>query len=82
MSETIKDFVGQDAKVGDYFAYALVVGRSASQAIYQLREILPEGKVRAHKIDESYGFNNTWKYKKCEYDKQLGEYRYRDMTEV
>jgi hypothetical protein len=58
----IKDFIGQDVVVGDYFAYPLIVGRSASMALYQLVSIGEAGKVKARKLNESYGFNNSWRY--------------------
>ena len=50
----MKDILGREAKVGDLFAYALTVGRSANMAVYELREI-KNGKPKAHKIVESYG---------------------------
>lgn len=72
----IKDFIGQDVVVGDYFAYPLIVGRSASMAIYQLMDVDEKG-VKARKLNESYGFNGSWKYKK--WDGNGNEHR--DMTE-
>ena len=52
----MKDILGNEANVGDLFAYALIVGRSANMAIYELREITDAGKAKAHKVMESYGF--------------------------
>ena len=51
----MKDILGREAKVGDLFAYALIIGRSANMAVYELREIKENGSVKAHKLLESYG---------------------------
>lgn len=83
----MKDFLGREVNPGDYFAYPLIVGRSASMGLYQMVAVV-EGKdiwsstnvtlkVKARKINASYGFNNEWKYKK--WDSDAG---YVDMTEA
>jgi hypothetical protein len=60
----MKDMLGQEVGPGDYFAYALMVGRSANMAIYKFVEEVTkkktysdeiETKVRAIKLHESYG---------------------------
>lgn len=76
----IKDFLGRDCDVGDYFAYPLTVGRSASMALYQLKEIKADGGVKAHKINESYGFNACTRYKNFIWDEVTREGEWVDMT--
>ena len=78
----IKDFLGRECDVGDYFAYPLTVGRSANMALYQLKEIRPNGSVKAHKIDASYGFHYESKYKKWIWDNLTNTGEYVDMTEA
>lgn len=78
----IKDFMGRECQVGDYFAYPLTVGRSASMALYQLKEIRPNGSVKAHKMNESYGFNAANRYKKFVWDDLTNTGGYVDMTEA
>jgi hypothetical protein len=52
----MKDFLGQDVQVNEYFAYPLTVGRSACMALYKLVGVLEDGvKVKAIKIESSYG---------------------------
>lgn len=72
----MKDLLGREVQVGNYICYALTAGRSANLAVYQVKEVL-DNKIKAVKIDESYGWGNSWKYRT--YDRKLGEYR--DMTE-
>lgn len=90
----MKDILGREAKVGDLFAYALVVGRSANMAVYELREI-KDGKAKAHKIMESYGYGGTalpahkepseWHQKSMthtwEYNPSTGESGWQPLTE-
>ena len=78
----IKDFLGREVNIGDYFAYPLTVGRSANMALYQLKEIRPNGSVKAHKINASYGFNRFSKYKKWVYDETTRDGDWVDMTEA
>ena len=78
----IKDFLGRECEVGDYFAYPLTVGRSASMALYQLIEIKPNGGVKAHKINASYGFNADTRYKNFIWDKVQSTGEWVDMTEA
>ena len=59
----IKDFIGQEVNVGDYFAYPLIIGRSASMAIYKLHSITDDGKGEAIK-KHAPRHRSTWKYKK------------------
>lgn len=86
----MKDLLGRKIKVMDYIAYALTVGRSASLAVYQVREVFDD-KVKAHKLTESYGWMNgeypflkgvKHKYVKHQYNSQLGEYEYFEMQEA
>jgi hypothetical protein len=74
----MKDFIGQEVNVGDYFAYPTIVGRSASMNIYQLREVV-KGKARAHPINRSYGLAEN-PYRVFDYDPAKGGGYYRDMT--
>lgn len=50
----MKDLIGREVQVGNYICYALTAGRSANLAVYQVREVT-EDKIKAIKIDESYG---------------------------
>lgn len=77
---SIKDFVGRDVTIGQYFAYPLMFGSSSSMALYQLTEIRDDGGVKALKINESYGFNPAYKYRKWQYDYATGEGTYIQMT--
>jgi len=73
----MKDFLGQEVNVGDYFAYPTIVGRSASMNVYQFRDIV-NGKVKAHPIERSYGlYGNPYEV----FDLlEEGKYGYRPMT--
>jgi len=53
----MKDMLGREIQVNDYIAYALTAGRSACLGIYQVREV-SEDKIKAHKLDASYGHGN------------------------
>ncbi len=59
----IKDFLGNEVKEGDYFAYPLVVGRSANMAIFQFSGLNKSGNVKARPVKRAYG-NDFFKYKK------------------
>jgi hypothetical protein len=48
----MKDMFGVEIKVGDRIAYALISGRSAVQAVYDVFEV-GDLYVKAHKIAES-----------------------------
>jgi hypothetical protein len=74
----MKDFIGQEVNVGDYFAYPTIVGRSASMNIYQFRGIVND-KVKAHPINRSYGLKEN-PYKVFEYNTETKHGYYRDMT--
>lgn len=76
----MQDFIGQEVTVGDYFAYPLIVGRSASMAIYKLHSTFEDGRVKAIKQDESYGFDSSYKYKKTIYNVADNKYECIDMT--
>jgi len=78
----MKDFLGQDVQVNEYFAYPLTAGRSACMALYKLVGVLEDGvRVKAIKIESSYGFDHSWKYKTYKKSKE-GVYEYRDMTDT
>ena len=68
----MKDFIGQEVNIGDYFAYPLTIGRSAAMAVYRLVKINESGTVGANKIDATYSIA-PWRYDE-------GESRWRDMT--
>jgi hypothetical protein len=72
-----KDFLGREVNVGDYFAYPLTLGRSATMALYKLISFNESGSVKACKICSSYG-GDTHRY--MMYDYKILEYR--DMTEA
>ncbi len=74
----MKDFLGQEVNVGDYFAYPTIVGRSASMNVYQFKDIV-NGKVKAHPIDRSYGMANKDPYQVFYYNSN-DDYGYRPMT--
>lgn len=79
----MKDLLGRQVQVGQYICYALTAGRSANLAVYQVKEVL-EDKIKAVKIDSSYGHYGThlhtfasgltapWKYAK--WDKKLQQH--------
>ena len=67
----MKDMFGVEIKVGDKVAYALVSGRSAVQAVYEVFEV-GELHIKAHKITESY---RTQPYM-VEVDGEMVEYKY------
>lgn len=59
----IKDFLGAEVKMDDYFAYPLLAGRSANMAIFQFKGLNKSGNVKARPIKRSYGDfskNNKW----------------------
>lgn len=61
----IKDFIGQDCDVGDYFAYSVLSGRSPVLGIYKLVEIRDEYRVTAQLVA---GNSIEWKKKTYDYD--------------
>lgn len=75
----IKDFLGREVNVGDYFAYPLSIGRSNCMALYQLKVILEDGRVKARKVVESAG-SSFHKYRIFEYDAINNTGAYVDMT--
>ena len=91
----MKDIIGREAKVGDLFAYALIIGRSANMAVYELRGFNESGNVKAHKIMESYGYggtelpahktSNEWQQKsfthEWKYDPSTGKGDWHPLTE-
>lgn len=75
----IKDFLGREVNVGDYFAYPLSIGRSNCMALYQLKVILDDGRVKARKVVDTGGLS-AYKYKNFEYDAVNNTGAYVDMT--
>ena len=75
----IKDFLGREVLVDNYFAYPLSAGRSNCMALYQLKLILDDGRVKARKVVESGG-PSMYKYKNFEYDHVNNTGAYVDMT--
>lgn len=75
----IKDFLGRDVSVDDYFAYPLSIGRSNCMALYQLKVILDDGRVKARKVVDTAG-SSFHKYKNFEYDAVNNTGKYVDMT--
>jgi len=80
----MKDFLGNEVKQGDYFAYPLIIGRSANMAIFQF-DCVKDGKVKAKPMERAYGGDSTSnKFKVWErVFNDKGEYvsgAYRDMT--
>jgi hypothetical protein len=76
----MKDMLGQEVNVGDYFAYPLVAGRSANMAIYQFKEETVDGKVKAKPITRTYGneyFNQVLNLpsKYCKWVHDKGEFQ-------
>lgn len=59
----IKDFLGAEVKMDDYFAYPLTIGRSANMAIFQFKGLNKSGNVKARPIKRAYN-NDFTKYKK------------------
>jgi len=51
----MKDFLGNDVVQGDYFAYPLIIGRSANMAIFQFDKVDDKGKVKARPCTRAYG---------------------------
>jgi hypothetical protein len=74
-----KDFLGNEIKPGDYFAYPLTIGRSAQMALFQYVQENASGTHKARPIMRSYGYNSPNKYRVFDY-KDDGSYGYRDMT--
>jgi hypothetical protein len=79
----MKDFIGNEVGPGDYFAYALTIGRSASLAVYQFVEVKND-KVRAIKKRESYGPKDGREWSQQQIKRKLvlqdGEHVYVDRT--
>lgn len=85
----MKDLLGREIKPGHYIAYALIVGRSANQAIYEVKEV-GDGVMKARKLDASYGmsynkridptYNLPIKYLKFSYDTASGKGEYVPMS--
>lgn len=67
----MKDMFGVEIKVGDKIAYALVSGRSAVQAVYEVFEV-GELHIKAHKITESYRAQHNY----INIDGELVDYKY------
>jgi hypothetical protein len=59
----IKDFLGHEVNLDDYFAYPLTIGRSANMAIFQFKDLNKNGNVKALPIKRSYK-NDLFRYKK------------------
>jgi len=77
----MKDFINQDVQVGEYFAYPLTVGRSASMALYRLVSVLEDGvRVKACKVESTHTYMDSYKYKTYKKNGN-GDYEYRDMTQ-
>ena len=60
----IKDFLGFEVKMDDYFAYPLTIGRSANMAIFQFKGLNKNGNVKARPVKRAYNNNDLFKYKK------------------
>ena len=60
----MKDFLGNDVEMDDYFAYPLTIGSSCQMAIFQYKGIHPSGVgVKAKPVTRSYGrtpFYEKW----------------------
>jgi len=54
----VTDFLGNKLEVDDYFAYALTLGRSAQQAIFQYKGKNPSGTYKARPVSRSYERND------------------------
>ena len=57
----MKDLINREIKEGQYITYALTEGRSANLAIYKVSKVFEE-KIKAIKIEASYGHNNYGTY--------------------
>lgn len=75
----IKDFLGREVSVDDYFAYPLSIGSSNCMALYQLKVILDDGRVKARKVVESAGAS-FHKYRFFKYDEINNTGEYVEMT--
>ena len=53
----VTDFLGNKLEINDYFAYALTLGRSAQQAIFQYKGKNPSGTYKARPVSRSYERN-------------------------
>jgi hypothetical protein len=73
----IKDFLGTEVNLDDYFAYPLISNRSANMAIFQFKGLNENGNVKARPIKRTYEGGKFFKYIK--WDKTIGDYV--DMTE-
>jgi len=73
----MKDFLGQEVVVGDYFAYPTVIGRSAYMSVYQFKDVV-NGKVKAHLVHRSYNMAKN-PYQVFYYNSS-DDYGYRPMT--
>lgn len=73
----IKDFLGTEVKMDDYFAYPLTIGRSANMAIFQFKGLNKSGNVKARPVKRAYGGSHLFKYRKWDKNKR----DYVDMTE-
>lgn len=84
----MKDLFNREIQVGNFIAYALTAGRSANLAIYEVKEVFPN-KVKAHKIEESYGshgsyihsgFNMPFHHLRYVYDEKAGTGEFEKLT--
>ena len=57
----IKDFLGSEVKMDDYFAYPLTIGRSANMAIFQFKGLNKSGNVKARPVKRAYGMYTKYK---------------------
>lgn len=60
----IKDFLGKEVEIDDYFAYPLVIGRSANMAIFQFKGTNKSGNVKARPVKRAYDGGDFLKHKK------------------
>lgn len=77
----MKDFLGVEVQIDDYFAYPLIIGRSANMAIFQYKGVTENGSVRGRPINRSYSYgqyNDSYKYKK--WDRKTDKWV--DMTDA
>ena len=73
--EIVKDFLGNEINIDDYFAYPLIIGRSANMAVFQFKGTTPSGKYRGRPVKRAY---DTWNAPLKYQIWKGGEYR--DMT--
>lgn len=76
----VTDFLGNEIKPGDYFAYPLTAGRSANMAIFQFVQANASGTYKARPVERSYSYSSSTRYKKWEWNADEATGRWRDLT--